>query len=305
MTPWMPWRPGHGRLDQEDTGTHGCPLCPHSAPNFGVFWVLPWPCQASPCGWGSSARAAEPGPCSPCTCGLPTDGYSSEDIVYYWSENQEQIHGLDRLQLAQFTITSYRFTTELMNFKSGNGPAPASPALTSTHPTVQFRGRAEHSPELEAAGCTGGACGAWGHTVVGCGHVASFTCLFFCPCSSSGLGWGNPRCVLGSSHPRTARLWARLPWHHIPPAMTVQREGPLGPAPLPICSATGVLNPRCGPTAGQGPFSLRADRGCLHSWPVPPAQPALPPEEKPGRLHHPVLHALRPPGRYVLGLLLD
>ncbi|KAI4563185.1 hypothetical protein MJT46_010794 [Ovis ammon polii x Ovis aries] len=46
------------------------------------------------------------------------DGYSSEDIVYYWSENQEQIHGLDKLQLAQFTITSYRFTTELMNFKS-------------------------------------------------------------------------------------------------------------------------------------------------------------------------------------------
>lgn len=51
-------------------------------------------------------------------CGLPADGYSSEDIVYYWSENQEQIHGLDQLQLAQFTITSYRFSTELMNFKS-------------------------------------------------------------------------------------------------------------------------------------------------------------------------------------------
>ncbi|KAF6344590.1 gamma-aminobutyric acid type A receptor subunit delta [Rhinolophus ferrumequinum] len=49
--------------------------------------------------------------------GSPADGYSSEDIVYYWSENQEQIHGLDKLQLAQFTITSYRFTTELMNFK--------------------------------------------------------------------------------------------------------------------------------------------------------------------------------------------
>lgn len=58
------------------------------------------------------------GPCCPVVS--PTDGYSSEDIVYYWSENQEHIHGLDKLQLAQFTITSYRFTTELMNFKSGN-----------------------------------------------------------------------------------------------------------------------------------------------------------------------------------------
>uniref|UniRef100_A0A8D0SJP3 Gamma-aminobutyric acid receptor subunit delta n=1 Tax=Sus scrofa TaxID=9823 RepID=A0A8D0SJP3_PIG len=53
-----------------------------------------------------------------CMLHLESYGYSSEDIVYYWSENQEQIHGLDQLQLAQFTITSYRFSTELMNFKS-------------------------------------------------------------------------------------------------------------------------------------------------------------------------------------------
>ncbi|ELK19600.1 Gamma-aminobutyric acid receptor subunit delta [Pteropus alecto] len=53
-----------------------------------------------------------------CMLHLESYGYSSEDIVYYWSENQEHIHGLDKLQLAQFTITSYRFTTELMNFKS-------------------------------------------------------------------------------------------------------------------------------------------------------------------------------------------
>ncbi|KAM4871469.1 gamma-aminobutyric acid receptor subunit delta isoform 2-T2 [Thomomys bottae] len=53
-----------------------------------------------------------------CMLELESYGYSSEDIVYYWSENQERIHGLDTLQLAQFTITSYRFTTELRNFKS-------------------------------------------------------------------------------------------------------------------------------------------------------------------------------------------
>lgn len=66
--------------------------------------------------------------------GSPADGYSSEDIVYYWSENQEQIHGLDKLQLAQFTITSYRFTTELMNFKLGN----AAPAASSREPGLWF-----------------------------------------------------------------------------------------------------------------------------------------------------------------------
>ncbi|KAI2514607.1 gamma-aminobutyric acid type A receptor subunit delta, partial [Homo sapiens] len=40
-------------------------------------------------------------------------------------------------------------------------------------------------------------------------------------------------------------------------------------------------------------------------WPVPTAQPALPPAEEPRRVHHPILHALRPAGRHVLGLLLD
>ena len=47
------------------------------------------------------------------------DGYSSEDIVYHWSESQKHIHGLDKLELSQFTIIDYRFVTELMNFKSG------------------------------------------------------------------------------------------------------------------------------------------------------------------------------------------
>lgn len=47
------------------------------------------------------------------------DGYSSEDIVYHWSESQKIIHGLDKLELSQFTITDYRFVTELLNFKSG------------------------------------------------------------------------------------------------------------------------------------------------------------------------------------------
>lgn len=68
--------------------------------------------------------------------GSPADGYSSEDIVYYWSDNQEQIHGLDKLQLAQFTITSYRFTTELMNFKLGSVASAASscePSLWHPH----------------------------------------------------------------------------------------------------------------------------------------------------------------------------
>lgn len=45
--------------------------------------------------------------------------------------------------------------------------------------------------------------------------------------------------------------------------------------------------------------------GCPHSWPVPEAQLALPASEEPGCLHHPVLHALCPPGCHVLGLLLD
>ncbi|XP_061113603.1 gamma-aminobutyric acid receptor subunit delta [Conger conger] len=53
-----------------------------------------------------------------CMLDLESYGYSSEDIVYHWSESQAQIHGLDKLELSQFTITDYRFVTEMLNFKS-------------------------------------------------------------------------------------------------------------------------------------------------------------------------------------------
>uniref|UniRef100_A0A7N6ATN2 Gamma-aminobutyric acid receptor subunit delta n=1 Tax=Anabas testudineus TaxID=64144 RepID=A0A7N6ATN2_ANATE len=53
-----------------------------------------------------------------CMLDLESYGYSSEDIVYHWSESQRHIHGLDKLELSQFTITDYRFVTEIMNFKS-------------------------------------------------------------------------------------------------------------------------------------------------------------------------------------------
>ncbi|TKS77233.1 Gamma-aminobutyric acid receptor subunit delta GABA(A) receptor subunit delta [Collichthys lucidus] len=53
-----------------------------------------------------------------CMLDLESYGYSSEDIVYHWSESQTHIHGLDKLELSQFTITDYRFVTEMMNFKS-------------------------------------------------------------------------------------------------------------------------------------------------------------------------------------------
>lgn len=53
-----------------------------------------------------------------CMLDLESYGYSSEDIVYHWSDSQRQIHGLDKLELSQFTITDYRFVTEIMNFKS-------------------------------------------------------------------------------------------------------------------------------------------------------------------------------------------
>ncbi|XP_017322708.1 gamma-aminobutyric acid receptor subunit delta [Ictalurus punctatus] len=53
-----------------------------------------------------------------CMLDLESYGYSSEDISYYWSDSQKHIHGLDKLELSQFTITDYSFITEMMNFKS-------------------------------------------------------------------------------------------------------------------------------------------------------------------------------------------
>lgn len=47
--------------------------------------------------------------------------------MYHWSESQRHIHGLDKLELSQFTITDYRFVTEMMNFKSGEHPSRFPP----------------------------------------------------------------------------------------------------------------------------------------------------------------------------------
>ncbi|XP_038629286.1 gamma-aminobutyric acid receptor subunit delta isoform X2 [Scyliorhinus canicula] len=57
-----------------------------------------------------------------CMLDLESYGYSADDIVYNWSDNQDQIHGLDEIQLAQYTITNYYFVTEMTNFKSGQFP---------------------------------------------------------------------------------------------------------------------------------------------------------------------------------------
>lgn len=81
--------------------------------------------------WCACSLVFYPPPSNPATwwihyCAL-VDGYSSEDIVYHWSESQQHIHGLDKLELSQFTITDYRFDTEMMNFKSGECPCCVPP----------------------------------------------------------------------------------------------------------------------------------------------------------------------------------
>lgn len=125
--PWVtwPWRPA----------CSPALLAPSARPRCQAWLLVPLWLQP-PHGQGVPAGllGAEAGGLC-CPVGSPADGYSSEDIVYYWSENQEHIHGLDKLQLAQFTITSYRFTTELMNFKSGNAASSASPRKPGSWPS--------------------------------------------------------------------------------------------------------------------------------------------------------------------------
>uniref|UniRef100_A0A672KJD3 Gamma-aminobutyric acid type A receptor subunit delta n=1 Tax=Sinocyclocheilus grahami TaxID=75366 RepID=A0A672KJD3_SINGR len=55
-----------------------------------------------------------------CMLDLESYGYSSEDIVYHWSESQKHIHGLDKLELSQFTITDY--PTVVFTLNSGRFP---------------------------------------------------------------------------------------------------------------------------------------------------------------------------------------
>lgn len=68
---------------------------------------------------------------------ITPDGYSSEDIVYHWSESQTHIHGLDKLELSQFTITDYRFVTEMMNFKSGESCYSSALTVSSSSASLK------------------------------------------------------------------------------------------------------------------------------------------------------------------------
>lgn len=136
---WCPGRLGLGARTTHTSASWGQRGSPWASPGCGdlracqLFRPRPGVTAAStPRGQGLPAGCWGGGRC--CPVGSPPDGYSSEDIVYYWSENQEHIHGLDKLQLAQFTITSYRFTTELMNFKSGNAASGGLPREPRSRP---------------------------------------------------------------------------------------------------------------------------------------------------------------------------
>ncbi|XP_029434728.1 gamma-aminobutyric acid receptor subunit delta isoform X4 [Rhinatrema bivittatum] len=86
-----------------------------------------------------------------CMLDLESYGYSSEDVLYHWSESQHQIHGLDKLELPQFTITNYRFTMEMMNFKSASFFA-SSRAVPQTQPSLlpEEESRGVHHSVLHA-----------------------------------------------------------------------------------------------------------------------------------------------------------
>lgn len=53
------------------------------------------------------------------TFSTPTDGYTVDDIVFFWQGNDSAVTGMEMLELPQFTIIEQRLVTREVVFTTG------------------------------------------------------------------------------------------------------------------------------------------------------------------------------------------
>lgn len=109
---------------------HLCPTClPGSPPEPSVSH-----CELLIAGGsiriGNGPGASRPRPRS----SVPADGYTTDDIEFYWRGGDFAVTGVERIELPQFSIVEHRLVSRNVVFATG-ASIPASPP-SALHPPV-------------------------------------------------------------------------------------------------------------------------------------------------------------------------
>lgn len=50
---------------------------------------------------------------------FPADGYTTDDIVFFWQGDDKAVTGVDKLELPQFSIVELRLVSREVRFTTG------------------------------------------------------------------------------------------------------------------------------------------------------------------------------------------
>lgn len=62
----------------------------------------------------------------------PADGYTTDDIEFYWRGGDGAVSGVDKIELPQFSIVDYKLISKNVVFSTGTA-VTSSPLLQQEH----------------------------------------------------------------------------------------------------------------------------------------------------------------------------
>lgn len=66
-----------------------------------------------------------------------SDGYTTDDIEFYWRGGDGAVSGVDRIELPQFSIVDYKLISKNVVFSTGTAQQPALALSTGTDDFVE------------------------------------------------------------------------------------------------------------------------------------------------------------------------
>lgn len=64
------------------------------------------------------------------------DGYTTDDIEFYWRGGNNAVTGVDKIELPQFSIVDHKLISKNVVFSTGNGKKQAKKRRSMIHTTL-------------------------------------------------------------------------------------------------------------------------------------------------------------------------